>query len=193
MEALSRQLMQPDLVDEFVTAFRQEWQRLADQAKSQAAAHQRERATLDRRIANLVESISDGRSSPAIMTKLFELEAQRTRLGDLSSLPAAAEPALHPGIAELYAAKVRNLAAALAADDNPEALEAARALIDQVIVHPPAIDGDPPRVELIGELMALLKAEYNNCRQLRERQSGKPGTRSPRSSGRSLDLAHGVR
>ena len=77
MDALSRQLMQPDLVDEFVTAFRQEWRRLADQAKSQAAAHQRERATLDRKIANLVESISDGRSSPAIMAKLASLRPRR--------------------------------------------------------------------------------------------------------------------
>ena len=131
---------------------------MAGQAKAQAAAHLRERAALDRKIANLVEAISDGRSSPAIMAKLSELEAERARLGDLPPPPAVTEPALHPGIAELYAAKVRNLAAALAADDNPEALEAARALIDQVIVHPPDIDGDPPRVELIGELMALLKA-----------------------------------
>ena len=38
---------------------------------------------LDRRIANLVEAIACGRSSPAIMAKLPELEAQRAWLGDL--------------------------------------------------------------------------------------------------------------
>jgi hypothetical protein len=31
-------------------------------------------------------------------------------------------------------------------------------LIDRVTIYPPEIDGDPPSVELIGELMAMLAA-----------------------------------
>jgi hypothetical protein len=41
------------------------------------------------------------------------------------------------------------LHAALATHDHPEALEAARSLIEQVIVYPPETDKDPPRVELV--------------------------------------------
>ena len=111
--------MQPAFVAEFVGEFHREWRRLASKARAQAVGHLRERATLDRRIANLVEAISDGRFSPAIMTKLSELEAQRTGLGDLPALLPAATPALHAGIADLYAAKVRHLAAELANNDNP--------------------------------------------------------------------------
>ena len=158
MDVLSRQLMQPDLLAEFITAFNQEWRRLAGEVRSQAVAQQREKAALDRKIANLVEAVSDGRSSPSIMAKLADLEAQKTRLGDVPTPPTEPAPALHPGISQVYAAKVRNLAHALEKGENPEALEAARSLIDKVILHPPETDDDPPGVELIGELTALLKA-----------------------------------
>jgi hypothetical protein len=67
-------------------------------------------------------------------------------------------PALHPRIADVYAAKVRDLKVALAEGNCPEALEAARVLIDRVILHPPKDDGDPPNIELVGELMAMLTA-----------------------------------
>ena len=90
------------------------------------------------------------------MAKLAEFEALRDKLGDPDSPAAMAAPALHPNIAEAYAASVDSLKAALARGDHPEAIETARALIDKVIIHPPEGDGDPPGVELIGQLMALL-------------------------------------
>jgi hypothetical protein len=127
IDALRRQLMQPALVAEFIAEFNKEWRRLAVEVRAQAASHQRERAALDRRIANLVEAIADGRS-------------------------------LHPGIAQVYAANVGDLQVALANRDDAEALEAARSLIDKVVLHPPETDGDPPRVELVGDLVALLGA-----------------------------------
>ena len=67
------------LVEEFIAAFNHEWRRLAGEAKARAAGHQRERVALDRKIANLIEAISDGRSSPAIIAKLAELEAHEGR------------------------------------------------------------------------------------------------------------------
>ncbi len=44
---------------------------------------------------------------------------------------------------------------AIQEEDAPEALEAARALIDRIIVSPPNDDG-PPEIELIGQLAAML-------------------------------------
>jgi hypothetical protein len=41
--------------------------------------------------------------------------------------------------------------------DAIEAREAARMLIDQVIVSPPRIDGDPPGIEVVGNLAAMLR------------------------------------
>ena len=69
-------------------------------------------------------------------------------------------------MAQVYAAKVRDLRSALANNDHPEALEAARALIDKVIVHPPVVDGDLPSVELVGELMAILSTAGVSASQL---------------------------
>ncbi len=158
LEALGRQLMEPSLVEEFIAAFNAEWRQLAAECKAAEGVKLRERATIDRKIANLIEVISDGRSSPAILAKLEALEAQKGKFETDSAFSAPISPALHLGIAQVYAAKVSNLKAALANGRDPEALEAARALIDKVILHPPEIDGDPPGIELVGELMGMLQA-----------------------------------
>ena len=44
---------------------------------------------------------------------------------------------------------------ALLADGGTETMEAARALIDRVEVHPPAEPGGKPRLELLGELSMM--------------------------------------
>jgi hypothetical protein len=82
----------------------------------------------------------------------------RSSLGDCAPGTGAAIPAIPGNMAQVCTAKVRHLSSALANNGHPEALEAALALIDRVIVHPPAADGDPPSIELIGELMAMLSA-----------------------------------
>jgi hypothetical protein len=158
LDLLERQLMQPALVAEFVAAFNEELARQVAERKSEATNRQRDRAALDRRIANLVDAIGDGRVSPAILAKLAELEAKRDQLVALAADSPISAPALHPGIATSYAVHVADLKAALARGDDSEALENARALIDKVVVHPPKGDGEPPGVQLVGELVALLKA-----------------------------------
>ncbi len=158
LSLLQRQLMQPELVAEFIKAFNAELHRLTSELRVQAASTQRERSALERKIANLVDAISDGRTSPAILAKLSELESQRAKLVDVPTLPPVPSAALHTGIADIYRANVANLAALLSAGDHPEALEAARTLIEKVIIHPPDTGDDPPGVELVGELMSLLKA-----------------------------------
>jgi site-specific DNA recombinase len=166
LDLLGRQLMQPALVEAFVEAFNEEWQRLAGEVKAQAASRRRERAVLDRKIANLVDAIGDGRSSPAILAKLTDLEGQRAQLGDQVEMAIPFVPALHPGIAHTYAAKVEELREALMKGQDPEALEAARALIDKVIIHPANEDGNSPGIELLGELMGLLQAVGIACPDL---------------------------
>lgn len=158
LEALGRQLMQPEHVTDFIAAFNAEWKRLAAKVTAQAHTRQRDLSSIERKMANIVDAIGDGRASPSLLAKLQTLEAQQEKLQAHPAEAPALPPALHPGIAQVYATKVNDLQAALTREAQPEALEAARALIDQVIVSPPETDGDPPGVELIGELMALLKA-----------------------------------
>ena len=158
MEIMHRQLMQPDLLAEFVAAFNEEWHHLAGELKAQATSRQRERVAVERKIANLVDAISDGRASPALLAKLTELEGTRAALGEAD--PEAALPATQfgPGMAETYAARITELTAALNRGDDPEGLEIARGLIDQVIIHPHGPGRDSGWIEFIGNLIELLKA-----------------------------------
>ena len=50
------------------------------------------------------------------------------------------------------------LVQALRHTDNRAALDAVRALIDRFVVHAPETDYDPPWIEVIGQLVELLKA-----------------------------------
>lgn len=63
-----------------------------------------------------------------------------------------------PNLAQVYAAKVAQLQSGLQAGEGLEVLDAARALIDKVIIIPGDGPDDPPRLELVGHLMAMLPA-----------------------------------
>lgn len=63
-----------------------------------------------------------------------------------------------PNLAQVYARHVADLRRAMDAGKQTEVLEAARALIDKVIVTPGNAPDDPPGIELVGHLMAMLKA-----------------------------------
>jgi len=158
LQALRSQLMAPELVAACITAFNTELATLSATLNAGSELARRELKMVRSKIANLIDAISDGRSSSSIMAKLGDLEAQEEALAakakPMTSLPAA----LHPTIATVYADRVAALEAELVNPDNRAALEAARALIDRVVVHPPETDGDPPGIEVIGELIELLKA-----------------------------------
>jgi site-specific DNA recombinase len=158
LDVLQRQLMHPDLLGAFVAAFNEEWTRLGSALRDQATARERERAGLDRRIANLVDVISDGGGTPAILDRLKDLETKRATLGKAGPSDPPAHQPLAPDhdLAACYTTQIADLTAALARGDQPEALELARSLIDEVIIHPPT-DGDPTGIEFIGNLMELLR------------------------------------
>ena len=123
LDALRTQLMQPDLVAEFVTEFTQEWNRLQAQRSAVQATHQRELETVRRRLSGLVDAIADGMRAPDLQQKLDELGARRKVLeAELAAAPAAA-PRLMPNLAEVYKEKVTKLHEALSGADGTEALE----------------------------------------------------------------------
>jgi DNA invertase Pin-like site-specific DNA recombinase len=158
LEALGRQLMRPELVAEFVTEFTREWNRLAAEAGQAQAAQRRALEAVERKIDHLAEVISRGVSPRSLLAKLETLEGQREKLtAELADSPGS-PPALHSNLAEVYRKRVASLREALADRNAPEALEAARALIDRVIVHPADEPGDPPGIELVGQLQSMLGA-----------------------------------
>jgi uncharacterized protein with von Willebrand factor type A (vWA) domain len=92
--------MHPEVLEDFLETMRTEYERLANELRQKAAAGQRDRAAMDRKIANLVDAISDGRSSPAILAKLAELEAAREACRDPAQHVGSAAPAFDPNMAE---------------------------------------------------------------------------------------------
>ena len=158
MDALGRQLMRPDLVRQFITDFTREWNRLAAEAGQAQSAQRQALEAVERQIKNLVDAIAEGLRAPGLQAKLNDLEAQRVKLAAELTEGPANPPALHPNLADVYRERVARLEHALADRDAPEALEAARALIDRVVVSPPSDPGDPPGIELVGKLQAMLRA-----------------------------------
>jgi hypothetical protein len=158
MQLLHCELMQPNLPEDFLEGMRAEFQSLASDLRLKAMAGQRDRAAVDRKIANLVEAISDGRSSPAILAKLTELEAARLACADAPRQVGNRPPTFEPGMPGDYTARIAQLTAAFQRTDDPETREAMRILINKVVVDPPADEDEPPHVERIGDLMALLHA-----------------------------------
>jgi hypothetical protein len=65
---------------------------------------------------------------------------------------------------EVYRQHVAQLQERLRSPDATEALEAARALIDKVVISPPEDDDDPPVIELVGDLQAMLHAASGTAR-----------------------------
>lgn len=158
LDVLGRQLMPPELVSAFITAFTAKWNRLAAEAAGSTATLRRDLQKVERKIANLVDAIAEGVRSADLKARLAELEARRTTLEAELANPSPTIPAMHPNLAELYRRTVAQLRDALAGPKATEAREVARELIDRVIISPPRADGDPPGIELVGELAAILHA-----------------------------------
>jgi site-specific DNA recombinase len=154
LEALGRRLMDPELTAVFVAEFTGEWNRLTAEASAAGAIREQALQQVERQVTNLVDAIAEGLRAPGLQARLDALEARRARLQAEALAAPASAPLLHPKLAEIYRTRVADLHRVLASGDAPDALEAARALIDRIIVHPPGDGGGSPSVELIGDLLA---------------------------------------
>jgi site-specific DNA recombinase len=132
-----------------------------------------ERAKNDRRLAKVrkdinglltaiingqLTAITVGMYHPSMKAKMDTLEAERARLeATLAASPEPEAPTLHPGLAGIYASKVSNLAEALNEEGTrAEAADLLRGLIEKVTLQPEPDAPHGHRIELFGELGALL-------------------------------------
>jgi site-specific DNA recombinase len=105
LDALRDQLMEPDLVAEFVTAFTAEWNRLAAEASAGRDGAARDLAATERKLKGLIDAIADGFRAPGLQAQLDELEARKAALTAKLAAPAPTVPRLHPNLAEIYRTK----------------------------------------------------------------------------------------
>jgi len=158
LEALGRQLMQPGLVEAFIEAFNTAWKRALAQTSRKRRSAQPRDADCGTAHRNLVDALADGVRAPDIQKRLDDLERRRAELATALAAPSAVVPVMPANLAAVYREQLTRLRQALPGPDHTEALEAVRALVDRIVITPPADPGEPPDINLIGDLTSMLKA-----------------------------------
>ena len=154
LRGLKDNLLQPELIHEFVTTYQQEYNRLRrEQTNEQAAAHT-ELARIERQIRNIVEAVKAGLFAPTMKDELTALEGRKACLVELTRDQVEEPPLLHPGLADVYRRKVEKLTQALNKEElRSEAAETLRSMIQAIRLVP---EGGELAIELVGELAGIL-------------------------------------
>ncbi|MDB5381338.1 MAG: recombinase family protein [Rhodospirillales bacterium] len=154
---LAEQMMDPELAEAFAAEFTAEWNRLAGQHAAAEGHVRRELDAAERKLRNLLDAIAEGIRSSGLQAKLSgsEAEVERLRLSLASTKPTPVR--LMPNLGHAFRRNLERLREALNAGNNPEALEAARALIERVIIHA-SPRGTPPGISVEGHLAQMLTA-----------------------------------
>ena len=158
LTGLKDKLLHPDLIAEFIAEFQRESQKERLESLASRTDGERRLAKVMREIDSIVTAITEGMNHPSMKAKMDGLEAERAALAaKLEALPAVEPVPIHPGLANIYASKVANLAEALNDEGTKaEAADLLRGLVDKIILRP---DPDAPNghlIELYGELAAIL-------------------------------------
>jgi site-specific DNA recombinase len=158
---LKEKLLEPSLVAAFVEEFERELQVAHRQAAGTARELRARLQACERQIANIVNVVTEGRSNPALLKRLDQLEAELASLkGQLGAVPAqaTAEIVRLPAGAEIYRRKVETLEIALQDEAiRPEAIEILRSMMERVVVTP--TKAGALRVELYGDIARLMTAD----------------------------------
>ena len=161
LAGLKDKLLAPALVDAFVEEFERELKVARRQTGKVKREVQARMQACERQIANIVAVVSEGRSNPALLKRLDQLEAElaslKAQLAAVSTY-ATGEVVRLPAGAEIYRSKVEALETALQDEAiRPEAVEILRSMMERVVVTPTK-DGTL-RVDLHGDIARLITAE----------------------------------
>ena len=158
LAGLKYNLLHPDLIHEFIVEFQREVQVQRVASLSARAEAERDLAKVTKEIDNLINAIAQGMFHASMKARMETLEADKARLSaHLTDLPEPEPVTLHPGIADIYANTISDLATALNADDTrEEAADILRGLIEKIVLMPDATAPNGHTLELYGELGAIL-------------------------------------
>ena len=154
LDALRSRLMDPEMFRGFVEEFTKVWNRGQAEAVAGLAGKRAELARIGVQIERLVDAITEGTPAAAVRARMATLDARHLILeAELANavLPA---PRLHPNLAEVYRARMAQLAEVLSQDDGAEAREVVRDLVDVIRLVP---EDGRLRVEVSGELGGILR------------------------------------
>ena len=156
--ALRNFLLAPDVVAEAVEAYRLQRERSSKERARQQREAEREIGVIGRKIDAIMTMAENGGNPKELVPKLNAFVAQREELREFVANVAGTKPiALHPAAAERYRQKVAMVHQALRQGDTAgrEAISLVRDLIERIDITP-AAPGEPAKLELSGNLAALL-------------------------------------
>ena len=155
LSGLKTQLMDPDLVREFVAEYHRELNRLNSDKEHEADRLRAELARVERQIRAIIDAIKDGLRTSTMKSELEALEARKVELVTaINQAPAAPAPRLHPRLADVYRQKVARLEEELNRDEvRTEATGAIRSLIETIRLVP---ENERLEIELVGDLASIL-------------------------------------
>ncbi|MCF8516457.1 MAG: recombinase family protein [Rhodobacteraceae bacterium] len=179
LSGLKDNLLHPDLVREFIAEFQRESQKERLATLSEQAQAERQLGKVVKEIDNIVSAISQGMFHPSMKAKMDGLEAERASLeAKLAALPQIEPLVLHPGLADIYGRKVSDLVGALnETGTREEAADLLRGLIEKIILRPDPDAENGHRIELFGELGAILSLCDNGMGGHAKARSGATGIR----------------
>ena len=179
LTGLKDQLLDPDLIAEFVNAYHAEYNRLTAETTKNKAVSERDLAKVSKQIDKIIEAIAEGLLHPSMKAKLDSLEEQKARLEvELANAEPEQPVLLHPALSQMYKKKVADLTAVLNDHETKaEATTIIRSMLSEIRLTPRE---GALEIELVGELAGLLSL-------------GQKETASKRyASGRSVTLVAGV-
>ena len=151
--ALRQRMMAPEVYHAFAQEFTAEWNRLQAEASGDQSAKRAELARARQQLERLVDALANGTPVGALNARMATLEARRIALEvELASAEAPA-PALHPNLADIYRARMEQLAATLEAEDGAEARTLVRGLVERVELRETTVGF---KIEVRGELANIL-------------------------------------
>jgi site-specific DNA recombinase len=182
-------LLTPELFAEFSKGFHEEINLAAREREASHIQAKQQLAEVERKIGGVMRAIEDGMYTPAMKTRMAELEAKRTHLeACLADMPAPEPVRLHPKLPEIYRRLVEELHHAL---NDPlirdEAAETLRGLITKIVLTPRTSREGVDAI-LHGDVAAILEL----CDQAKRKSSPKkqhPGQEEP---GRQLSVVAGA-
>ena len=162
LRALQEKLLRKDCFEEFCREFAKEMNRLRMEQRAALSGAKRELDRVKRDLEKVIEAIVQGYAGPELKAHMDALQERKDALVAQLAIADEPPPLLHPSMADLYRAKVEELAAALQRENSRlEASETLRGLIDAIVLIP---EGDQLRIELKGNLAARLTAAQKTKR-----------------------------
>ena len=187
LNGLRDRLMRPDKAADAIRAYVEETNRLNHDRRASEAADKAELGKIRISIDEILDAVQEGRKSDELFDRLEGLEARQKALRERIASQPIDTPDIHPNLAEVYRRKIEKLTETLKQpEEQAEAAEALRGLIERVIVTPGCKKGEVT-AELYGEFGTILNWVNNDSGKLRF------GNDIPVSSGMSVSVVAGAR